>query len=373
MKRPAGRGAPVRGRCHRRCPRRRRRCDRRTTTEFAVDLRDRAGPDVRRARVAARRASVSTAVVLGMGSSFALASYMIVGPWGAALVGACTVFTIDAHRRWSSGCSTARSSRSARSSPARCTWLLGGPVGQPGRDDFPWVLWPVLVADLTHCVATPSSSPRHLAERQGAVRARCSPGTMLKSVVSYLGLRHLRPAHGGALGRCRASGRCRRCCCCSRCSWRAGRSRSSRRGAGLPAHDRGAGAGGRDQGPLHPRPQRAGGARVGDDRARHRDARGPRQRAALRRHAARRRQARRADQAAAEDRRAHRGRVRRDQAAPGARPGDGPRHRVPRRGVRGDPAPPRAARRPRLPDGAAGRRRSRSSPGSSRWPTRSTR
>ena len=45
----------------------------------------------------------------------------------------------------------------------------------------------------------------------------------------------------------------------------------------------------------------------------------------------------------------------------------------PARGAPGDPAPPRAGRRRRLPRGAAGRPRSRSRPGSSRWPTCGTR
>ena len=69
------------------------------------------------------------------------------------------------------------------------------------------------------------------------------------------------------------------------------------------------------------------------------------------------------DPGAAEVRRADRGRVRGDPAAPDAGPGDRPRDRVPRRGERGDHAPPRAARRPRLPDGAARRRDPRVRPG----------
>ena len=47
----------------------------------------------------------------------------------------------------------------------------------------------------------------------------------------------------------------------------------------------------------------------------------------------------------------HRRRVRRDQGPPGPRHRDAPGHRVPRRGVPGDPPPPRAHGRPRLPDG----------------------
>ena len=79
------------------------------------------------------------------------------------------------------------------------------------------------------------------------------------------------------------------------------------------------------------------------------------------------------DAGPAEERPAHRGRVRGDPAAPHAGPRDRARDRVPRRGDGRDHAPPRAHRRPGLPDGALGQPRSRSSPGSSPWPTRSTR
>ena len=150
--------------------------------------------------------------------------------------------------------------------------------------------------------------------------------------------------------------------------------RAVRRGAaGVRPHRPHADGRRRDQGRLHPRPQRAGVGRLGAHRPGDRHARGPGRLAALRRHAARRRQARRPDPGAAEVRRPHRRRVRGHPAAPGAGPGDRPRDRVPRRGERRDHAPPRAARRPRLPDGPARRPRSRSSPGSSRSPTRSTR
>ena len=117
-----------------------------------------------------------TAVVLGMGSSFALASYMIVGPWGATLVGACTVFSIDA---------TSPVKRLFNSAQfALCAFLAGqvyvaldGPVNGLTAADFPRVLWPVLVADVTHCVANAVLIAAVVSlTREGAASARSSWG-----------------------------------------------------------------------------------------------------------------------------------------------------------------------------------------------------
>jgi hypothetical protein len=127
-----------------------------------------------------------TAVVLGMGSSFALASYMIVGPWGATLVGACTVFSIDA---------TSTVKRLFNSAQfALCAFLagqvyvtLGGPVGHLTAADFPRVLWPVLVADVTHCVANAVLITAVVSLTAKVPVGQVLMGTMLKSVVSYLG------------------------------------------------------------------------------------------------------------------------------------------------------------------------------------------
>ncbi len=127
-----------------------------------------------------------TAVVLGMGSSFALASYMIVGPWGATLVGACTVFSID---------STSVVKRLFNSAQfALCAFLAGqvyvaldGPVGQLHASDFPRVLWPVLMADLTHCVANAVLIAAVVSLTAKVPVGQVLTGTMLKSVVSYLG------------------------------------------------------------------------------------------------------------------------------------------------------------------------------------------
>ncbi len=79
-----------------------------------------------------------------MGSSFALASLMIVGPWGATLVGACRLFSLPHEEP------VKRLFNGAQS--ALCAFVaggvyvaLGGPVGHLAAGDFPRVLWPVLV------------------------------------------------------------------------------------------------------------------------------------------------------------------------------------------------------------------------------------
>jgi hypothetical protein len=129
-----------------------------------------------------------TAVVLGMGSSFALASFMIVGPWGATLVGACTVFSIDStpivKRLFNSAqfALCALFAGMVYASPA-----LGGPVGKLTAADFPRVLWPVLVADLVHCLANAVLVTAVISLSAKVPAGQVLRGTLLKSVVSYLG------------------------------------------------------------------------------------------------------------------------------------------------------------------------------------------
>ena len=105
----------------------------------------------------------------------------------------------------------------------------------------------------------------------------------------------------------------------------------------------------RHQGRLHPRSQRAGRPGVHDDRPRARHGRRARGGTAVRRHPARRRQARRPHPAAPQGRTADPRGTPDHRAASRVRARDGPRDRVPRRGPVGDPAPPRAAGRQRIP------------------------
>ena len=210
-----------------------------------------------------------------------------------------------------------------------------------------------------HCVVNGTARRRHrVALHQGVPVRVVFQGTMAGIDPGLRGLRPVRAAAGRALGR----GRGRRRAdggdpAAAAAVRRAVGLRAVRRGAArLRPHRARPDDRGRDQGPLHPRPQRAGLRGVGAHRPGDRHARGPRAVPALRRDAARRRQARGPHPGAAEERRPHRGRARVDPAAPGAGRRDHPRDRVPRRGRGRHPAPPRAARRPRLPDGP-GRRR----------------
>jgi HD domain len=130
--------------------------------------------------------SMPVSVVLGVGSSFALAAFMIVGPWGAALVGACRALSLsheDLVKRMFNGAQFALCAFVA----GQVYVALDGPVGTLSAADFPRVLWPVLSADLTHCVANAV-----LVTVVISLSARVRPtevltGAILKSAVSYLG------------------------------------------------------------------------------------------------------------------------------------------------------------------------------------------
>lgn len=169
-----------------------------------------------------------------------------------------------------------------------------------------------------------------------------------------LRLRHLRPADRGAVGHGQLDLRGARAAPALRGSL--GLRSILRAAALLRRHDRRALPGGGDQGllharPLHPRLPGRRNDRRGDRHGVRAVARDP-----LRRNAPRRGQAGRADQGAAEGRPAQRGGVRGHPAPPDARAGDRARHRLSGRGVRRDHAPPRAAGRQGLPDGAGGGR-----------------
>ncbi len=222
--------------------------------------------------------------------------------------------------------------------------LLNGDSGEDLRPQAsPVCCGPMLAADVVHCAVNGA-----LVAIIVGLHQRVSPlvvfhGTMERSVVAYLGyglfgmllaVMWLPADVGSASGAAPAAAAVR-----GPLGLRAVR----RRAAGLRPHGAHSDGGGRDERRLHPRPQRAGVDRVGAGGPRDRHARGSGGLAALRRHAARRRQAGRPDQGAAEVRWPHRGRVRRDPAAPDARPRDRPGDRLPGRGERRDHAPPRAA------------------------------
>ncbi len=157
-----------------------------------------------------------------------------------------------------------------------------------------------LLADVGgHARAEPPSAHR-LAPGQAAVQPVPAAGLRPR-------LRLARPGHRRALDR---GGRLRRGARAGPAGGGAVGDGPVRRAAeGLQGHHGGAVPGGRDQGLLHPRAQRAGVPRGRDDRPPDQHAAGAHRGDHGRRHAARRRQARRAHQGAAEDRAADRGGV----------------------------------------------------------------
>jgi hypothetical protein len=127
-----------------------------------------------------------TAVSVGLGSSFALAAFVIVGPWGATLVGACALFVIDATspvKRLFNGAQFALSAYVA----GLIYVALGGPVGHLAASDFPRVLWPVVVADLAHCVVNGVLLVVVISLSERVAPQQVLLGMLAESVVSYLG------------------------------------------------------------------------------------------------------------------------------------------------------------------------------------------
>jgi hypothetical protein len=131
--------------------------------------------------------AMPVSVVLGMGSSFALASFMIVGPWGAALVGACRLLSLGHEavvKRLFNGAQF-----------TLCAFIAGevyysvfhGPVGQLYAADFPRVLVPVLAADITHCLANATLVTAVISLSAKVRPGEVLSGAILKSVGSYLG------------------------------------------------------------------------------------------------------------------------------------------------------------------------------------------
>ena len=136
--------------------------------------------------------------------------------------------------------------------------LCGGPVGHLAASDFPRVLFPVLVADLVHCAVNALLMMGVVSLAEKASPRQVLLGTLLKSLPGYLGygifgllmavlwvgvdigvlsgLLVLLPLVVAPLGLLAVR----------------------RRAAGVRVDDPRARAGGRDQGPLHPRAQRAG-------------------------------------------------------------------------------------------------------------------
>ena len=276
--------------------------------------------------------------------------------------------------RSSSGSSTARSSSlcALRRRPGlRRLSAAGRPSDLerlPARD-----LAGAASPTLVHCVVNGAAADRgRLSSPRGVSPRRCCVGSLRTSLPGYFGYSDLRPADRravggvdiGVLGPAGADAAVRRAL---------GVLAVRRRARGVRGHHPRAGPGGGDQGPLHPRSQRAGRARIGDDRAASSGcARTGSTRCATpgccttsassaSRPAVLQKTGRLTDEEFAAIQ-LHPVRGREISATSSSST----------RRSRGSP-PPRAHRRPRLPDGPDRDRRSPSSPASSPSPTRSTR
>jgi hypothetical protein len=126
-------------------------------------------------------------VYLGMGFPVALASFIIVGPWGAAMVGAlggafmlqglppvkraynCAQFTLCAFLA------------------AEAYVHAGGPVGSLSAHDFPFVVVPVTVAALVHGVLNGVLLTGVVWLAQSVPPREVLGGTLLRSIPGYLG------------------------------------------------------------------------------------------------------------------------------------------------------------------------------------------
>jgi hypothetical protein len=126
-------------------------------------------------------------VGLGMGFPVTLASFIIVGPWGAALVGACSALVIDRTtlvKRFYNG---AQSAICAFVAGLVFVGLNGRPVGHLIGADFPHVLLPVLAADIVHCVLNAVLLTAVICLSERVTPREVLFGTLFKSAGSYLG------------------------------------------------------------------------------------------------------------------------------------------------------------------------------------------
>jgi hypothetical protein len=126
-------------------------------------------------------------VGLGMGFPITLASFIIVGPWGAALVGACSALVIDRTTVIKRLYNGAQITICAFVAGAAFAWLNGRPAGQLASTDFPHVLIPVLAADVVHCVLNALLLTAVICLSERVTPREVLFGTLFKSAGSYFG------------------------------------------------------------------------------------------------------------------------------------------------------------------------------------------
>ncbi len=125
-------------------------------------------------------------VYLGMGFPIGLASYIILGPWGAAFVGAGSVFMLVANTVVKRLYNAAQFTLCAFAA-GQAYVFFGGPVGHLVASDFPRVLFPVLVADLVHCTLNGLLLMGVVSLAEGVSPKQVLVVSLLKSVPGYLG------------------------------------------------------------------------------------------------------------------------------------------------------------------------------------------
>ena len=125
-------------------------------------------------------------VYLGMGFPIGLASYIIVGPWGAAFVGAGAVLVLVENtvvKRVYNGAQFALCAFAA----GQAYVFFHGPVAVLAASDFPRVLLPVLIADLVHCAVNGLLLMGVVSLAEKVSPKQVLVGSLLKSVPGYLG------------------------------------------------------------------------------------------------------------------------------------------------------------------------------------------
>jgi len=125
-------------------------------------------------------------VMLAVNVPVTLASYMIIGPWGAAVVGATSVLAVRSIPHVARLFNGAQFALSAL--VAGHTYVaLGGPVGHFTAADFPRVLFPVVAANVVHCLVN-GLLVVVIVTMEDRISARAViRGTLAKSVLPYLG------------------------------------------------------------------------------------------------------------------------------------------------------------------------------------------
>jgi hypothetical protein len=125
-------------------------------------------------------------VYLGMGFPVGLASYIILGPWGAAFVGAGAVLVLVQNTIVKRLFNAAQFSLCAFVA-GQAYVSFGGKVGHLAASDFPRVLLPVLLADLVHCAVNGLLLMGVVSLAEKVSPKQVLVGSLLKSVPGYLG------------------------------------------------------------------------------------------------------------------------------------------------------------------------------------------